>query len=38
MERNFMKDRIIAMLDEVNDENMDLIYRFVCCLLYRKTK
>lgn len=34
MERNFMKGRIYAMLEEADDRTIRLVYRFLCGLLY----
>lgn len=35
MERNYLKNRIIAMLDEADERTIRLIYRFVCGLVYK---
>lgn len=35
MDRNYLRTRIIAMLDEADEQAIRLIYRFVCGLVYK---
>lgn len=35
MERNFMKNRIIELLEDADERTIRLIYRFVCGLVYK---
>lgn len=38
MEREELKRRILAMLDDADTVTMKLIYRFVCGTIYKRTK